>query len=406
MNKTNEYEGLVSKYISYKRAEGLKESTLGDLSGRLKMIGRECGITCILDIESKAIAGWFSQIAEPEREGERAKRSAKTRLLLWKYGHGFMAWLVMRGDIPDNPIDDAPRPKNTKRDVRRKRRAFDIPELTNLFKIASLRPMAEYGKMRLIGSRNKAVWDSNPLTIENIDHYADHCRECLARNPKELRRKEIDGRKWMLIYKTLLLTGLRWGELRSLEVNGILLGENARIELDASFTKNGNDASVPINEELKIELSSWIKDRNLRNSDKLFNMPHKGMQRFNYDARAAGIAVKDERGRGIDLHSLRRTFGTMLVRANVNVKVCQTAMRHADVRMTMDIYASCETAEVVHAVGLLPSFVVQPNASSVAQAIEPSQQPAIPTSPPIEAPRGLTPEEEMILAIFRNRRQS
>ena len=46
MNKTNEYEGLISRYLSYKRAEGLRESTLGDLSGRLKMIGRECGITC------------------------------------------------------------------------------------------------------------------------------------------------------------------------------------------------------------------------------------------------------------------------------------------------------------------------------------------------------------------------
>ncbi len=388
MNKMNEYDEMVSKYISYKRAEGLQESTLGDLSGRLKMMGRECAITCISDIEAKAIAGWFSQIAEPEREGERAKRSAKTRLLLWKYGHGFMAWLVMRGDIPDNPIDDAPRPKNTKRDVRRKRRAFDIPELTKLFKIASLRPLAEYGKMRLIGSRNKALWDANPLTIDNIDHYADHCRECMARNPKELRRKEIDGRKWMLIYKTLLLTGLRWGELRRLEVRDVLFGENARIELDASLSKNGNDATLPLNDELQAELSSWVKDRNLSDQDKLFDMPWKGMTRFRYDARAAGIAMMDERGRGIDIHSLRRTFGTMLVRANVNVKITQIAMRHADVRMTLDIYASCETAEVVNAVGLLPSFVEKPMAQTV-EALPPS---------------GLTAEEEMILAIYRNRR--
>jgi site-specific recombinase XerC len=165
MIKMNEYETLVSKYISFKRAEGLRETTLSDLSGRLKMMGSECGITCVSDIEAKAISGWFSQIAEPEREGEKSKRSAKTRLLLWKYGHGFMNWLVKRGDIPDNPIDDAPRPKNSKRDVRRKRRAFDIPELTNLFKIASLRPLAEYGKLRLIGSRNKAQWDANPITI-------------------------------------------------------------------------------------------------------------------------------------------------------------------------------------------------------------------------------------------------
>ena len=87
MNEMNEYEQLVAKYISYKRAEGLRESTLGDLSGRLKMMGRECRFTSVFDIEAKAIAGWFAQIAEPETEGGKYKRSAKTRLLLWKYGH-------------------------------------------------------------------------------------------------------------------------------------------------------------------------------------------------------------------------------------------------------------------------------------------------------------------------------
>jgi integrase len=400
VNKLNEYELLVSKYISYKRAEGLQETTLGDLAGRLKMMGRECGITCIVDIEAKAIAGWFSQIAEPERDGEKSKRSARTRLLLWKYGHGFMAWLVMRGDIPDNPIDDAPRPKNTKRDVRRKRRAFTIQELTDLFKIASLRPLAEYGKMRLIGSRNKAQWDANPLTIDNIEFYSDHGRECLARNPKELRRKEIDGRKWMLIYKTLLLTGLRWGELRRLEVMDVLLGENPRIELNAELSKNGNEASIPLNEELEAELSLWIAERKLTGQDKLFAMPQKGMKRFGYDARAAGIAVKDERNRGIDLHSLRRTFGTMLVRANANVKIVQNAMRHSDSRMTLDVYASCEASEVASAVGLLPKFV------PAIKTAEPMQQPIANQDASEAKPSGLTAEEEMILAIYRNRRQS
>ena len=400
VNKLNEYELLVGRYISHKRAEGLQETTLGDLSGRLKMMGRECGITCISDIEAKAIAGWFSQIAEPERDGEKSKRSARTRLLLWKYGHGFMAWLVMRGDIPDNPIDDAPRPRNTKRDVRRKRRAFTIQELTDLFKIASLRPLAEYGKMRLIGSRNKAQWDANPLTIDNIEFYSDHGRECLARNPKELRRKEIDGRKWSLIWKTLLLTGLRWGELRRLEVRDVILGENPRIELNAELAKNGNDASIPLNDELQDELSLWIADRKLTGQDKLFAMPEKGMKRFNQDARAALIPVKDERGRGIDIHSLRRTFGTLLVRAGVNAKVTQTAMRHSDIRMTMDIYASCETSEVYGAVDRLPSFV------PAIKTVEPMQQPIANQDASEAKPSGLTAEEEMILAIYRNRRPS
>jgi site-specific recombinase XerC len=105
----NPFENLVAEYVSHKRAEGLRESTLSDLMGRLRMIGRECNITCIEDIQTKAIAGWFAKIAEPELETSRAKRSARTRLIIWKYGHGFFAWLVRRGDLIDNPIDDAPR---------------------------------------------------------------------------------------------------------------------------------------------------------------------------------------------------------------------------------------------------------------------------------------------------------
>ena len=180
----------------------------------------------------------------------------------------------------------------------------------------------------------------------------------------------------------------------------MILGENPRIELNAELAKNGNDASIPLNDELQDELSLWIADRKLTGQDKLFAMPEKGMKRFNQDARAALIPVKDERGRGIDIHSLRRTFGTLLVRAGVNAKVTQTAMRHSDIRMTMDIYASCETSEVYGAVDRLPSFV------PAIKTVEPMQQPIANQDASEAKPSGLTAEEEMILAIYRNRRPS
>ena len=104
----SEFENLVVGYISHKRAEGLRESTLGDLAGRLKMIGRQCGITCIDEIDPKAIQSWFSEIGEVGKDGKRPDRAAATRLILWKYGFGFFDWLVKRGDIESNPILDAP----------------------------------------------------------------------------------------------------------------------------------------------------------------------------------------------------------------------------------------------------------------------------------------------------------
>ena len=50
--------------------------------------------------------------------------------------------------------------------------------------------------------------------------------------------------------------------------------------------------------------------------------------------RAAGIDEK-----GVDLHALRYTFGSHLIRRGVNIKVVQELMGHADVRMTLQIYA-------------------------------------------------------------------
>ncbi len=402
----NEYETLVVRYISYKRAEGLRESTLGDLSGRLKLIGRKCGITCIDEIDSKSIQAWFSEIGEPGKDGKRPDKAAATRLILWKYGFGFFEWLVKRGDIETNPILDAPRPKHLKRDIRKHRRAYGEAELRDLFRVARLRTLAEYGKRRLIGCKDKERWRSNPITLENIEVYANHCRDCLARNPKELRRKVLDGQKWVLIYKCLLFTGMRWSELRTLEVRRLTFGVNPKIELEASYEKNGNGNTIQIKQELADELESWVKERNLRGTDKLLDMPQKGKNRMGYDLAAACIQKTDEKGRSVDFHALRHTFGTLLVRAGVNVKVTQTAMRHADVRMTLNLYTHCDDSEVVNAVGRLPSFVDQPERAEPIQTGEPIQQSIVNQAASESKPSGLSPEEEMILAIYRNRKQA
>ncbi len=401
----NEYESLVVRYISYKRAEGLRESTLGDLAGRLKLIGRQCSITCVDDIDPKSIEAWFSEIGAPGKDGKRPDRAAATRLILWKYGFGFFEWLVKRGDIESNPILDAPRPKHLKRDVRKKRRAYAESELRDLFRVARLRTLAEYGKRRIIGCKDKKAWQANPITLENIEEYADYCRECLARNPKELKRKETDGKKWELIFKCLLFTGMRWSELRTLEVRWVKFGKNAAIELDPVNEKNGNGNTIPLKKELADDLEAWVKDNKLKGTDKLLDMPHKGHKRIGHDLAAAGILQTDARGRSVDCHALRHTFGTFLVRAGVNVKVCQTAMRHSDVRMTLNLYSHCDESEVIEAVAKLPSFSEETQPESI-QVAEPIQHPTAIQDASNAKPSGLTPEEEMILAIYRNRKQA
>jgi hypothetical protein len=42
----------------------------------------------------------------------------------------------------------------------------------------------------------------------------------------------------------------------------------------------------------------------------LFSVPRNLIKSFNLDLSAAGIPKEDERGRTVDLHALRHTFGT------------------------------------------------------------------------------------------------
>jgi hypothetical protein len=44
----------------------------------------------------------------------------------------------------------------------------------------------------------------------------------------------------------------------------------------------------------------------------LFNVPEKMVRVFDRDLRAAGIPKRDERGRTLNVHALRTTFGTLL----------------------------------------------------------------------------------------------
>jgi hypothetical protein len=47
----------------------------------------------------------------------------------------------------------------------------------------------------------------------------------------------------------------------------------------------------------------------------LFDVPDKLCKILSRDLRAAGIPKRDDRGRSIDVHALRHTFGTLLYEA-------------------------------------------------------------------------------------------
>ena len=100
-------------------------------------------------------------------------------------------------------------------------------------------------------------------------------------------------------------------------------------------------------------------------TDPVIRVPATILKTFNADLGLAGIPKTDEAGRKVDLHSLRHTYGTMLVRSGADIKTVQTLMRHSTPSMTLGIYVHYDSAKLREAVAALPR-IGEPEPAAVA----------------------------------------
>ena len=75
---------------------------------------------------------------------------------------------------------------------------------------------------------------------------------------------------------------------------------------------------------------------------------------FKIDCKFAGIPYKTEDGRTVDVHSLRRTFGTLLARARVPLTTAQRLMRHSTPELTARLFIDVEPIDIADALDKLP----------------------------------------------------
>ena len=85
--------------------------------------------------------------------------------------------------------------------------------------------------------------------------------------------------------------------------------------------------------------------------------PQPGLVRIlNRDLAAAGIPKFDKYGRSIDVHALRHTFATLLSNSGVAPLITKAAMRHSDLRLTMNTYTDKKLLDIHGALKKLPSL--------------------------------------------------
>ncbi len=170
-------------------------------------------------------------------------------------------------------------------------------------------------------------------------------------------------------------TGLRRNELASITVGQCHLEvPMPYIELKAGDEKNRQGCQIPLRDDVVADLKEWIASKREDDhgptviamtasrqpttiaDERLFIVPE-GLNRIlKRDLKTAGISQIDERGRRLDVHALRHTFGTLLSKGGVAPRTAQAAMRHSEIGLTMNVYTDPKLLDVAGALDSLPSL--------------------------------------------------
>ena len=375
-HQTTSLAGHVAAYIAHQSAKALNAVRVRNTEARLNRLAAECGFVRLNDLAAEPLERWLVA-QKTEGMGPGTRNEYRTELV------GFANWCIRTGRLISNPFLTVAKAL-AKADRRRQRRAMTEAELMRLLTVARFRPLAEYGRERADAdakSVKRSKWTKSPLTFEGIESAADRARGRLKNNPAFLAKLERLGRERALIYKTLVLTGLRLNELRTLTVGQIQLdGALPCFALNAADEKNREGSTLPVRADLAADLRAWLDDRDKptaaepgrhtiplgrtsrheaakeAQNAKLFTVPAGLVRILNRDIEAAGIDKQDDRGRTIDVHALRGTFATMLSTSGVAPRTAQAAMRHSSIDLTMNAYTDPRLLDVAGALDSLPSL--------------------------------------------------
>jgi len=358
-------------YLTHMRAKDNSDVHIADSNRLAGRLFRECHFGSLRDIGRDVVEQW---LVERKSEG----MAARTRNSYLQAIRGFCNWCVATDRMVSNPLAKVKK-ADENADRRRQRRAMAEADLQRLLYVANCRPLAEYGRLTVRKKtaevkRKRDTWKAAPLTLDDLSAALDRARERLNDNPSFVAKLELRGRERAIVYKILVLTGLRRGELASLTVSQLHLDSpHASFDLKASDEKSREGAELPLRADLAEDLRKWLADKlaviqhqarkqgepipeRLPGDTPLFNVPRQLVKTLNRDLAAAGIPKVDDRGRTLDVHALRHSFGTLLSSGGVAPRTAQAAMRHSRIDLTMNVYTDPRLLDVHGALDALPSL--------------------------------------------------
>ncbi len=163
-----------------------------------------------------------------------------------------------------------------------------------------------------------------------------------------------------LVYLTLIYTGLRRAELNGLKWDDFdFTVTPTRLRIPSSLSKNRKESTHFLRPEVT-EAILAAKPADVRPDVFVFRGTVPRIPTFKSDLKSAGIPFEDARGRRVDLHALRKTYGTMLAAAGVSPRVAMELMRHSDMKLTMGVYTDVAQLPIIQESARLPSLQIPP----------------------------------------------
>lgn len=305
-------ENHLKKFETSLVAAGRVPEYIRDTMQQIRSVFGECGIENLSKLKKDKIETWVAdkiQHGTTKNSKKAVKLSPRTINGYVIAVKGFVTWCIDSGVLKVDPLAKI---KKLNEEIGRKkdRRSFTEDELKRLMEV----------------TRNRHS------------------------------RSRIGGEERALIYSLLAGTGLRVTEL-SLATPSQFDFERNRFTVVAAATKNKRSDVLPVRPALAARLREWIGRHEIKPRDRIFNVTKSMVHSFfKTDLKHAGIKRIGDDGRSLDVHSFRRTFGTMLARAGVPLTTTQRLMRHSTPELTAKLYIDVEPIDMAQAVDKLPEI--------------------------------------------------
>lgn len=177
-------------------------------------------------------------------------------------------------------------------------------------------------------------WSQQENTIEDIsvvkpNNYKNEAPKALDRLELNRLIREIDrteNKRDMAILQVLLNTGLRLSELVALDISDIEVSER-KGQVTVIKGKGNKQRTVPLNKEARRALVKYLEERS-DNEEALF-LSNRGKR---ISVRTVQYLIEKQ---GFNVHALRHTFITGLVRSGQDISVIQSLSGHSSADMIL-----------------------------------------------------------------------